>query len=325
MKTLPCCLSALLAAAIPARSPAQTTTTGRLSPPSSAPVSISSSSLPPAPSPTAAAADLPALRVGVTQISEVRNGSGSGSTNLTLAITGEGLPPTAGVRQVNLTRAEDNLGRSLASTTSAAASSIALSRFKSALTSGRGGIGPLQGTAALGMAARKATSLAFIEGTIEIYLPSEANGSMLRIPNFKDHPGRFEEATLARQGIELTLFTDDSVAANSAAAAARLLALERASVGLAVMPGPDPNAPAIPLLGFSLKDPSGNFLAWQLQDGSGAIIRSFSTGSSSPSGTNLVRIEWPTPLPKDAQLVIFRLTPESIKTVPFRVEDIPLP
>lgn len=309
-----------------------------------------SSTLPPAPSSTAATADLPALRVAVTQVSESRNnntsgrgggGGGGGSTSLTLAITGEGLPPTATVRQVIVTKAEDNRGRSLLAGAGGPGggggggvmpASVALSRMQSTLSSGRGGMGPLQGTATLATAERAAASITFVEGMIEIFLPSTANGSMLLIPNILSHAGRLEEPVLTKHGIEITLFIDQESSDEVTAMVAATTGGGRGGGGVggvssvATFSGTAPTTTVIPPFGFYMKDPSGMFAAWRLQDSSGNVIPTggWSRSGGSP-GNSTTQIRLNNPLPKDAQLLFYLNVPEAVRAVPFRLEDIQLP
>ena len=254
----------------------------------------------------AASSDLPALRVAVASVNESRNRPGPRTINLTLSITGEGLPPNAAVvKQITVTKAVDNLGNVLSS---AVLRSVSQSQMMANFANAGGGARPLTGQASLDGSVRKAESLTYVEGTIELFLPSETNGSMIRIPNVLSHAGRIEHPALARHGIEFYFLPDQA-------------SYDRAKnqVGgfqAGALPPAVPNG-----VGFTYRDPSNHLATHQLQEANGTPIRMGGFSSSGNRGTILLLA----PLPADAQLVFFLAIPEATKTVPFRVEEIALP
>jgi hypothetical protein len=266
--------------------------------------------------PRAAAAgadDFPALRVAVASVNESRNNQGRGTLNLNLSILGEGLSPNALVKQVTVTKAVDNLGNVLSSSASGANSAASLAILESRLalslsSSGRGGPRPLTGSASLAGSVRKAESLQYVEGTIDLFLPSEANGSIVRIPNVLSHAGRIENPTLAKHGIEFYFLPDQA-------------SYDEAEAAIAAFRTP-PRVPDFPNgVGYFVRDPSGLIANQQLQQANGTVIPP--RGNSRSGGTGSIHLS--APLPADAQLVFFLMIAEGIKTVPFRVEDIALP
>jgi hypothetical protein len=242
-----------------------------------------------------ASGDFPAVRVAVSMVGEYRGSQERGSIILNLSITGEGLPPGARVKQVTVTKAVDNLGNVLGSSRA-----VGLSPF-------------LTGSVSISPATvRKAKSLVYAEGTIELFLPSEGNGSLVRIPNVLTHAGQIKNPTFAKLSFEFQLLRD------------------QASWDNAKNQGPDlhegATSPDFPNgMGFLSRDPASRLASFELQAADGTVIRPI---GSSTSGTNEHRLEGirlPTPLPADTQLAFYLWVPEAIKTVPFRVEDIVLP
>lgn len=265
---------------------------------------------PAAPAAKSAAApfEMPALRVAVTQVSENRSSSGSGNLTLNLSILGEGLPPTAVVRQVKVTKAVDDKDRPIPLTSMS--SGFSPSMMMSSLSSGRGGTGPLQVSAnLLGAPLRSAESLKFVEGTIEFYLPSEANGSMLHLPNIMVHTGLVEEPTLTKHGIQLYFYKDQA-------------SYDELKTQVPI----SGNVPVFPLaVGWYLRDPSNRVASFAFLEANGAVIRQDSVSTNgSPVGRSWV-VRLLAPMPNDAQLIVYLAVPEAIKTVPFRVEEIMLP
>jgi hypothetical protein len=264
----------------------------------------------------ATSTDLPSLRISVSRVSESRSSQGSGSTNLELSVVGEGLSQDAVVRQVTVTKAVDNNDRPLlggpggAGGRGGAMSPMAMINRMS----NPGGMAQaMQARATLGLAPRGADSIKYVEGTIEIYLPAESNGSMIRIGNIKSHLGRVEDPTLAKHGIVFH-FLGDKASEDEARA------LMSGSGGSS-----SARIDSVTGYGYYFRDPSGKLAGVQLQDGKGAPFRGGGGGGGGgPNGT-LMTYSLPSPIMDDTQLVLYVAVPEAIKTVPFRVEDIALP
>jgi hypothetical protein len=252
-----------------------------------------------------AAADngLPALRVTAGNVFERRpQADHPGSTELTLSIQGEGLPPGTQLRQVVITRAEDDLGNRIS----------AGNQSQLDLPTGAG-IGSVTARLRLGVIPRRASLLKVLEGQFELQVPSEADGSIVRVADPLKQPGPVERPALAENGILLWTYSD-------AASYARLC------TELNLEPEPMPDFPRA--LGFFVRDPSAirRFAGHVLLDGSGRAIPNTQSSSRGRIETGLlVNIALPTLLPGGAQLLFSVGLSRDFKTVPFRVEDIPLP
>jgi hypothetical protein len=251
--------------------------------------------------------DLPSLRVAVSRVSESRSSQGSGNTTLELSIVGEGLPADVVVRQVSVTKAVDNLDKPLLSSRVMSMSPLSMmSRMSSGIAQ------PLRAQANLGIAPRGADSIKFVEGTIEMFVPAESNGSVIRIGNIKNHFGRVEDPTLEKYGIVFH-FLGDKASEDEA----RSL-MSGGGGGGARIDG-------VTGFGYFFRDPSGKLAGVQLQDSKGAPWPSSGGGGGGGSNGSLMSISLRSPITDDTQLVIYVAVPEAIKTVPFRVEDIALP
>lgn len=266
---------------------------------------------------TAASGEIPALRVAVSSIDESRNDQGRGRINLALSIIGEGLPPLAVVKQITVTKAVDNLGNVLASNPSAGGgmpASLGIGRMMLNVGAGqRDGRVGLTARASLIASVRKAESLKYAEGTIELYLPSEASGSVIRIPNVLSHAGRIEDPALAKHGIEFYFLPNQE-------------SYDEAKKQVAGFHDRPPIFRLRPnVVAFSYRDPLGSLAFPQLQESNGTVIPSNGFSEGRINGSTTGDIQLLAPLPADGQLVLFLAIPETFKTVPFRVEDIVLP
>lgn len=289
------------------------------------------------PAPPTPAGDLPKLWVDITQVSESRM-LNSSSVILNLTIAGEETAPLAVVRQFSVTRAVDNQGRTLSSSGNrvilagatfttvvgvisgpvlATASTFASITANSPMAAlGQGGISrvPYETTVSLSPVARDATSIKQVEGTVELYQPSESNNAILRIPNIRSHPGRIEHPLLVKHGIVLFYLGDKESyddAARRASGTGRLSLSDPVTIFT-----PD----WVKSFTLSSQDNSRMILGIELQDAGGVPIPT----QARTIGSTVTNYLAESPLPDDAQLVIYLATPEAIKTVPFRFENVPL-
>ncbi|MEO6568782.1 MAG: hypothetical protein ABIO94_08455, partial [Opitutaceae bacterium] len=136
------------------------------------------------------------------------------------------------------------------------------------------------------------------------------NLSMILIPNAPSHAGRSEDPALAKQKLESNFISDP---ASYDRAKNQTAGVQPKSVQ------PDPTNG----LGYSFRDLSGGLVSQQLQEANRTAIRTGSTSWNGGSGNQTGALQL-RPLPADSQ-VFFIPSPEAIRTVPFRVENIPLP
>jgi hypothetical protein len=263
--------------------------------------------------------DLTNVRVSIQNISESRNSSntavGGGTTSIGLSLSGEGLPAISVLRQANVTKALDDQDRVYPAGRGGTFTFSAMSLSNSL---GRGARGGLTANAQLGAAPRSVTAIKLLEGTLDLVVPTEANGGIIRIPGIKLHSGRLEHPELTKRGIAVVFATDQESYDEAVNLRATIF---RGTIG---------GAPVIPdgKTNFTLyyQDPSGAAMGALLQDGKGAALPTRSANGSSSSGNwAMMNLTLDAGLPDDAQLVVFVATPESIKKVPFRFENVPLP
>jgi hypothetical protein len=268
-----------------------------------------------APTTTGTADDFPALRIAVAAVSESRNSQGRGILTVTLSIMGEGLPPGVVVKQITVTKAVDNLGNLLGS--SIAGPSAAMIEHRRMLTwkmvIGPAGRGSLNGQIFLDTSLRKAESLQYVEGSIELFVPVETTRSIIHISNVLSNAGRIEDPALAGQGIEFHFLPGQ---ASSDEAKTKV-----AGAQTSAQPPDFPNA-----VGSFLRDSSGRLATHQLQEANGIAVRPNGTLWNGWNGSQTGSVGRLVPLPADPQPAVFLAMPEAAtKTVPFRVENILLP
>jgi hypothetical protein len=161
---------------------------------------------------------------------------------------------------------------------------------------------------------RHSTTIKLVEGEIDLFTPTEANGALVRLPEIAAHPGDpVKNAALEALEIQVVYFNRETFEAKG-----NLLgsgAKERYAAAFKQI--------GAKTVGIFLRDPKRLVVDFELQKNDGKPIRmnSYSTGSN----------EWgramfaASPPPVDAQLVVRIATPGAIKSYPFKLEDVPLP
>ena len=82
--------------------------------------------------------------------------------------------------------------------------------------------------------------------------------------------------------------------------------------------------PENPSLRLQVVDRLARVATIQLEDARGNVVGVQVTGSFS-NDQAMIQVNLLRPPPPNAQLVIYLATPDTVRVVPFRIEDIPLP
>lgn len=171
---------------------------------------------------------------------------------------------------------------------------------------------------------RRATAIKVIEGDIDLFTPTEANGGLLRLPSIAASPAEFvKHDALARAGVKVMFVTLESYES------------KRAELGSAAE---DPTGPWTddfarslksqarlgdsrrPPVYFFVHDPQQRVMDLELQSDTGARLdrRAARIGG--------LRVLYPeAPLPANAQLLVRIATDAAISSHPFKLENIALP
>lgn len=308
--------------AAPGSSPAPATAAGQLSPALAASlaesVQMQRNAKAPVPG-TITNSDLPNLQVALQSINENRSASpGGGSTNLSLLLSGTGLPYPSAVRQVSVTKALDEQDRTMLMTTGRGSSTIMASALMNSQGPPRAGRGnQLNASASLGLAPRSTTRFKLVEGTIDVFIPTETNGGIIRVPNIRFHNGRLEHPELSKRGAVVIYIADKD--SYDEAAIVRTAVARGSGAGVTSVPD------GVKSFGVFYSDSSATIAGAQLQDAQGNPLATRSTGNSYSSTWGSMSQTVDAGIPADAQLVIFLAVPEAIKKISFRLDNIDLP
>jgi hypothetical protein len=260
-----------------------------------------------------------AVRASVGDVADNRTtGSFNAECKLELKFTGDAATDAASVRQVRVKKAIDELGRDLTRDNSDSSPGFGSSQ--------RNGV--LKTELRLRNPSRNATVIKLVEGEVEFFNPTLANGGILIIKDILKHPAEpVENVTLKKYGVEVMYLTKESYEAKKKQIEEQQKNAAGGAIGQAfgelfkgmfngMMSSDTKNS-----LKLYTKDPEKRVVEVEFQDASGKSLKS---GSSWSSG-EMRQIELKAAPPADAQLMIHLATPEALQTFPFKVENIPLP
>lgn len=268
-----------------------------------------------------AARPLTPVNATVSEVTDNRTtGSFKSECKIELKFTGDAAADAASVRQVHLKKAVDELGRDLIPADDADSFHAGLG----SLGSGRSGV--LKTELTLRNPSRNATVIKVIEGDVELFSPTKANGGILVIQDILKHPAEpVQNDTLKKFGIQLMYLTKESYEAKkreleqqdkSGGAVGQAFADLFKGMFSGMMSSSSGNS-----LTFFVKDPDKRVLGLECLDATGKPLKR----NGSWSSNEMVNQQFENPPPVDTQLLIHLATPEAIQLVPFKIENIPLP
>lgn len=143
------------------------------------------------------------IRASVGDVTDNRTtGAFNSECKIEVKFTGDAAADAAAVREVRVTKAVDELGRDLVPKEKE--NSFSSSSFGSHS-------GALKGEIKLRNPSRNATVIKLIEGEVELFNPTPANGGLLVIKDILKHPAEpVQNPTLKKYGIELIYLTKES-------------------------------------------------------------------------------------------------------------------
>jgi hypothetical protein len=261
-----------------------------------------------------------AIRASVGEVTDNRTtGSFNSECKVELKFTGDAAADASSVRQVHVTRAVDELGRDL--TLKEDANPFGMSG------SGRR-TGALKADLKLRNPSRNATVIKLVEGEVELFNPSPANGGILVIKDILRHPAEpVQNPTLKKYGIELMYLTKESYEAKKKQIEQQQKDAAGGAIGEAFgdlfkgMFGGMMSSDSKNNAKLYVKDPDKRVVEVEFQDAGGKALKRSSSWSSGEMRSQ----DFDAPPPADTQLRIYLATPEATQTFPFKVENIPLP
>ena len=290
-----------------------------------------------------------AIRVIVADVHETRSTSTQGpGLRLVLTLTGDAVADAHSVRRVRVTTARDDLDRDLVAPQpevtvatpgpmpvgassaeeqrrlEAVAAEVARRRAAreaaGAALAAPGAVvlmppsGPTKTMLILRNASRQASVLKRVEGEVELFTPTEANGGIVRVADFTRQPGEvWANEALARAKVEAVYFTRAAFEDKGKLLGADALETFRSALRI--------NGPESTFAAF--RDPERRIVDVELVDRGGTRLPAqlMRGGSAEWDRTWFFK----TPPPPDAHLSIRVATPDAIKGYPFTLENVPLP
>jgi len=261
-----------------------------------------------------------AIKASVGDVTDNRTtGSFNSECKLDLKFTGDAAADASSVRQVRVKQAVDELGRDL--TRTADPDPFGFS------SSGRSS-GALKAELKLRNPSRNATVIKLVEGEVELFSPTPANGGVLVIKDILKHPAEpVQNPILKKYGIELMYLTKESYEAKKK----QLEQQQKNNAGGAIgeafgdlfkgMFGGMMSSDSKNSVKLYVKDMGKRVVDVEFQDANGKPLKRRSSWSSN----EMRQMEFDTLPPADAQLMIYLATHEAIQTFPFRIKNIPLP
>ena len=260
------------------------------------------------------------IQASVGEVTDNRTtGLFNAECKLELKFTGDAAADAVKVRQVNIIEAKDELGRDLILKQD--------DNFTSSFNSARSG-NSVKYELRLRNPSRNATTIKLLKGEVELFSPTEANGGLLTIKNVLQHPAEaIANPELAKYGIQLMYLTKETYEAKKK----ELEAQQKSGTGggqfgeafsgmfsgmSGGMGGNSKNA-----IQMYVKDPKKAVISLKFADGAGKPLKN----RGSWSGNDFHSTSFDAPPPPDTQLVLELATDESVKSFPFKLENIPLP
>jgi hypothetical protein len=260
------------------------------------------------------------VKVSIGDITDNRTtGSFNSECKLELKFTGDAATDAASVRQVRVKRAVDELGRDL--TRNETSDSFGSSSFGQ-----RSGV--LKTELRLHNPSRNATVIKLVEGEVELFNPTLANGGILTTKDILKHPAEpVQNAAFKKYGIELMYLTKESYEAKKKQLEAQQKNEAGGQLGEAFgelfkgMFGGMMSSDSKNSVKLYVKDPEKRVIEVEFQDANGKPLPH---GNSWSSG-EMRQVEFKSPPPADTQLMVRLATPEALQTFPFKAENVPLP
>jgi hypothetical protein len=264
------------------------------------------------------------IHVVVGNVTDVRaSGNSLPVCHINLNFSGAGIVDAFGIRDVRIITAVDDTGHDLRLD---ASQDLARRRFMGGAMSSFQGpsyVPQMSHTIALTSPSRDAHSIKVLEGEADLLFPTPENGGLVIVKDFLAHPGEaYTDPLLKKSNVTIAyLAKEDSDTTTSN------------KVSQAVPPAPlDPTQMSRRLpftrrpsqtksLRFTINDPDHRLADMTFLDAYGRQIAASMMSISPESRTYLVQNE----LPSNLRLYIYLATPDSIKTVPFKIENIELP
>lgn len=263
------------------------------------------------------------VRVMVGEITDKRTtGQFFSECEVQLKVIGDAVAESLGVRTVRVRSAVDDTGRDLLRADEDKPSSDSV---------GDEPKGSVEKKVTLKNPARSAKFIRLLEGEVELFQPTAANGGVVVDKKFMARPNQpLLLPALKKWNVQVTYFTKEGLEAkkkqleqqqeagtkDTGEKFGKALAEAFGSIFSGMMDDSEDS------LRFVIEDPDGRVAGLRFRDAKGKAIDVHSRSSS--RAFHSYSLEGGVP-PADTQLYVYLATPESLKVVPFKLENIPLP
>jgi len=244
------------------------------------------------------------IRVLVTSVMDMRSTSDSmPRCQVQLKFSGDAVSDALGIREIRITAAVDDTGRDLR----ASPDRMRLgSRFSG------GPARQLAQMAELANPSRNAHAIKTLEGEADLLFPTAENSGLVIAKDFMAKPGEpLGDPALKKANVTITYLGKDGSESRSDDVAGE--------IPVQVPPRRRPSAG--PSLRFSIDDPDRRLVEMTFMDNYG---RQVWAGQSGINGT-IRSYTFQDDLPTNVRLFVYLATPDAIKTIPFKIENIALP
>jgi hypothetical protein len=264
----------------------------------------------------------PALAIDV-QLGDIKDSRTTGQffngMEVELKLVGDEMADAKAIR-TKVATAIDSTGRELLDPSKIEKDFQALDRF--------GGMSDNKVTLKLNNPARKAESMKELRGTIELFVPKNDPQATIGLKGFKSISGKpIDAPALKAAGIELTLLTAAQAAGQQKQDTEKKIAemraqgmseemIQMASSFASGFGGSDENGITI-----QLKDPNSKLVSIDFLTAAGEKIDS--NGSMTSGGTVVKYFNQP--IPDDAQVMVYVISPKALVNVPIQLSNITLP
>jgi hypothetical protein len=268
----------------------------------------------------AADAPKPTVSAAVGDVTDTRTtGSFFSECKLELKFTGDAANDAATVRQVRVKNAVDDQGRDLTRNDDRES----FSSFNSTQHHG-----VLKTDLRLRNPSRNASVIRLVDGEVEFFSPTSANGGVLTIKDILKHPAEpVQNEALKKYGIELMYLTKEAYDAKKKEFEQQKATDSGGKLGEAfgelfkgmfsgMMSSETQNS-----VKLYVKDPEKRVINIEFQDASGHPLKT----TSSWSMGELRQVEFKSLPAADTQLRIHLATPAALQTFAFKVENVALP
>ncbi len=276
------------------------------------------------------------VHVGVENITDMRSSRNSTPRcNLQLSFSGGDVADAYGIREIRITTAMDDTGHDLRLDSDQDKARRRIFQSNGYTYQGTPFTPQTGHSVELISPAREAHSIKVLEGEAELLFPTPENGGLIIVKDFLAHPGEaFSDPLLKKSNVNITYIGKEGDEPPTSNRTVQTTAPSPSNRTVqASAPSPADSAPAVRRFPFRRDSRPGNSLRFSVDDPDHRLAdMTFmdAYGRQVWAGLNSVgdasrTYQFQKEIPSNLRLYIYLATPDSIKTVHFKIENIELP